>query len=201
MLNGGCAFIKTADGLTARVGGVIDIPQARTTELGAVLVVRNVPGPASGGGVHSSTLVDDIEIHGSIFITRTGASRPTLPTIVQFALVPHGAEPEGAQPNESPVAALIAHPSTGSMVSWNLWPSLWPSALVRTYEWLFNLSSRVIIGAGHFAAQGTMIKLAWTYPMASLPLCLGCISLGMVYMDVSPGDVAWGLATLVATWF
>ena len=71
ILDGGCAFIKTADGLAALVGGMADISQARTTELGAVSAVRNAPAPilgGGGGGVHSSTLVGEIEIHGSILL-------------------------------------------------------------------------------------------------------------------------------------
>ena len=79
-------------------------------------------------------------------------------------------------------------------------PALWnlPSAMPNTCVWAFNLPRRVVGAAGHFAAQGTMLKFDWPYPLLSLPICLGCISWGMLYLDTTPGDISRGAVAIIA---
>ena len=38
-----------------------------------------------------------------------------------------------------------------------------------------------------------MLKCAGSYPLLSLPVCVGCISLVLVYLDNTPSDVMWGV--------
>ena len=195
--NGGMVYVKTNAGITARVAGDVGVPQPRTAGLGAVSTVH--PTPLSGAGVPPTSLDREIGAHAPIFITRTGDVRPTLPTVSQYAMIPLGTDPGVDPVRGDPSASDDVATPAGSVVTWNLWPPNWPNALMTTYDWFFNLPMRVVISTGHFALQGTLLKLAWSYPLFPMPIRRGCISLGMVYLDTTPSDIIWGMVSIVAS--
>ena len=47
------------------------------------------------------------------------------------------------------------------------------------------------------------MKLAWGYPAPLAPLCVGCVSLAMVYNDVTANDSLWRVSQIIlnATWW
>ena len=61
-----------------------------------------------------------------------------------------------------------------------------------------NWSRRAVVAAGQFAAQGSMIRIDWPYPIMALPVCFGCVSFGMVYYDIAPGGILGSTVSIVA---
>ena len=135
---------------------------------------------------------------GSLFITRAGDARPTLPTVSRYSTIPCRADPDIDTSLAAPSTISADASPVGFVVNWDLWHSSWPAALASTYDWFPDVPCRRLIDAGHFSLHGAMLKSAWSYPLMSKPICVGCISLGMVYFDTTPIDIMWGMVSIVA---
>ena len=56
---------------------------------------------------------------------------------------------------------------------------------------------RLVFSSFSPSAQGSMSEITWDYPILTLPECLGCIALGMVYYDIAPGGILRSMVSIV----
>ena len=176
--DGGYDGLRNSEGIAARVSGEAGRIPPRTFEDGVVLKAflhRLLP----------SQQPDAFELaittHSSLFSTRPDAAHATLPTAYRYKIAPLS---RVMAQDEPPLP--LATRSAGWMP-----PFCWgrPTLAVNAGWWLFNITKKVSASTGYFFLQGAFLRLAWVYPMASLPLCVGCISFAMTDNDVSAYDL------------
>ena len=141
-----------------------------------------------------------IESIGVVFINRAGIIHPPTPTASQYSMIPVGAvfPPESAAQAPTVVDPILRigdpAPKTSVLPKLRTFPEVMPNTCV----WLFNFPHRAAAAAGHFSIQGTMVIYAWVYPLFSLPTCMVCVSLCMVYFDASPSDISRGAISFIS---
>ena len=166
LANGDLSVVKDSAGLTARVAGATGITQPRTPDTGAALAVRFVQPVEAGEPL--STSHQAIQKHGTVFITLNGLDHHSFPTSVQFSTIPIGAEPPTYRDIALSAATAVADPDHSAPGN----PPYWCfSAMVSdTCDRLPNWSRRAMVAAGHFATQGSVVKIAGAYPSLTLPV-------------------------------
>ena len=188
---GSLADLRDAHGFAARVVGEVGLTRPRTVEAWANLTVTPYYLPSATSSYNLFELA--IEGHKAVFITRSDQVHEVLPTAVHYRITPLGM----ATNPTAPSLALVKSDGWLSPMFWGC-----PARAVSSCVWLYNLAYSAVMPSGYYLRQGSLLKLAWRYPVLIAPLGMGCLALAMAFDEVAVEDALWWVIRTVlnATW-
>ena len=157
---GGASGVRDGLCLAARVVGAAGVLHPRTGEVGVTLNATLYYLPSASDPPNASEQA--IATYNEVFIPRSSEARDMFPTAFQYKNVPLGLKTN---------MIVRAPPTNVSGLGWFspvFWG--WSTLAASSCVWIYNISYSIIAPTGYYVLHGSLLMLAWVYPVILAPL-------------------------------